>query len=125
MKYSPTIYAQSLIAVLEDTPPARHGRIIKNFIGVMWKHGAWRAREPIVAAFGRALAEAHGGRIVRIETARVLPQHLQKSIKESFTREQDIVEEYIHPSLIAGVRVSVNGEREFDGSLQRKLKKLF
>lgn len=125
MKYSPTIYAKSLIAVLRDTPPARHGRIIKNFVGVMGKYGDWRVHENVVAAFRRALAEVHGGRIVRIETARTLPQRLRESIETSVVKEQDIVEECINPALIAGVRVSVNDEREFDGSLQRKLKKLF
>lgn len=125
MKHAPTVYAKSLVSVLRDTPSLRHGRIIKNFVGVLWKYGDWRARENIVAAFGRALVRDRGGRMVRIETARVLPRSLRESIKASLVQEHDIVQECIDPSLIAGARIVINEEREFDGSLKRKLAKLF
>jgi F0F1-type ATP synthase delta subunit len=37
----------------------------------------------------------------------------------------DVVEEEIDPSLVAGMKVVVNDERVFDGSLKAKLDKLF
>jgi F0F1-type ATP synthase delta subunit len=40
-------------------------------------------------------------------------------------KKDDVVVERIDPALVAGMKMTVNDEEQFDGSLQRKLASLF
>ncbi len=121
MKYAPRLYACAFAAVAARVKtPAAERAAIQNFAALLQKNGDMRAHDAILAALRRAVVQESGGRMVRVETARVLSEHMRRRIRKLF-KERDYVEERILPELIAGVRVVVDGEREFDGSLTKKL----
>ena len=58
------------------------------------------------------------------ESARRLPAAHRKEL-EQFLRPGDQAVERLNPNLVAGVRITIDGEYEFDGSLRGKLDKIF
>ena len=111
MKYAPHIYARAFLEVKPDP---------EKFLSVVLKNGDYERLDKIVEAIEMREVQAHGGRIVELEFARI--SELAKKFKFS---SHDRVHTKINPSLVAGVRVTVDGEQELDVSLQRKLNKLF
>lgn len=111
MKYAPDIYAQ---AFLETKPD------LKRFLEVVAKNGDFSRIDAILAATEKRIVHEHGGRMIELEYAR----QSAESNKFKFTAK-DRVHTSINPSLVAGVRITIDGEQEFDGSLQHKLQKLF
>ena len=61
---------------------------------------------------------------MKIETAREMSDSQNELLKHKFSNK-DHVEFKINPELVAGVRITVNGEEELNNSLQNKLNKLF
>ena len=49
----------------------------------------------------------------------------QKKLVHAFVRVHDIVHEKIDPTLVAGIKVTINDEMQFDGTMKAKLDKLF
>ena len=70
----------------------------------------------------KMIREKEDRRSVVIETARLLSA---RGLAEEILKPSDVVEEKIDPELIAGVRITINDELQFDGSLRRKLNELF
>ncbi len=66
----------------------------------------------------------NGLRKVVIDSARVLTPSQRKEV-ERFLKKEDVVVERTDPSLVAGVRITVNEELQFDGSLKRKMDRAF
>jgi F0F1-type ATP synthase delta subunit len=124
MRYSTQNYAKALASAVSQAKPEDNTRIIRNFKRLLRKSGDETHAEKIVKEAERMLLFQGGGREIVFESARplVVPPH--KSFP-GFTTREDIVTLRTNPDLVAGVRVTVNGEREFDGSLKGKLDKLF
>jgi hypothetical protein len=57
-------------------------------------------------------------------SARGLKEHQKEIIKKSFTKQVDY-EEKVNPDLLAGVRFTLNGEMQYDGSLAHMMSELF
>lgn len=122
MKYSPSTYAQALSQVMIR---ARKGnRIAENFFAMLKKNGDERHLAKILKETERLMHRHDGTHQVTIESARVLSQSQKKGMK-SWTGAGDHAVEKINPALIAGVRIIVDDERQFDGSLKGKLDKMF
>ena len=118
MKYAPDTYAK---AFLETKPASRQGGPDpKRFLEVVTKNGDFSRIEGIVAAIEKAAVHALGGRMVELEFARETPL----SNKFKFTAK-DHIRVRINPLLVAGVRITIDGEQELDGSFQRKINKLW
>jgi F0F1-type ATP synthase delta subunit len=49
---------------------------------------------------------------------------LDAAVKK-IAKKSDIVEEKINPDLIAGIKITINDEMQFDGSFAKKVKELF
>ena len=59
-----------------------------------------------------------------VESARALSAAQEQAVAQ-FLKADDVVERTIDPALIAGIRIVLNDEMQFDGSLRGKLDKVF
>lgn len=122
MKYSIQNYAKALAeAVVSKKYEAA---IAKNFVAFVVKNGDGAYLSKILEETERMLRRDGGPRKVVITSARPLGKSLKPLAKE-IAKSDDDVEEAIDSSLIAGVKILVNDEMQFDGSLSAKLEKMF
>lgn len=125
MKYSPSLYAHAFAEIAAKSLNAtEEKRAIENFVAMIRKNGDWGARGKILSTTEKILREKTGRKKFVFEVARPLGKlldHLRKEI----AKPEDIIETKLNPSLVAGVKITVNDEMEFDGSMQAKLQKLF
>lgn len=123
MKHSPALYARAFAEVLSAKKTTDEA-IVKNFAASVLRRGDEAHWDKIIREVERLVRKIHGARLVVIESARPLSKTQQKSIREAFS-SSDVVEERISPDLIAGVKITVDGIRQFDGSLAEKVHKMF
>jgi F0F1-type ATP synthase delta subunit len=124
MKYSPENYAIALTAELKKVSSADHDKLVKNFVAQIYRHGDFPALDKIEKAVEAELAKAAGGKVVEVEFAREVDKKSAELLTGKFTKN-DVVKFRTNPSLVAGVRITVDGEKELDGSLRGKLNKIF
>lgn len=124
MKYSTHTYAKALAEVITEAKGAEAEQFAQNFIALIKKNGDEAHARKILEEAARMLRGKRGIRKVTFETARPLGAK-QKQILASFAKPGDVIEEEIDPALIAGVRIIVDDEKQFDESLRGKLDKLF
>ena len=124
MKYPAPTYAKALLAVYHKASADQHSHIVKNFIRVLVKNGDVSSLAKIEVEIQKQLVKQKNGRMILVETARDLDDAVLKKIFSKFSTH-DHVESKINPSLVAGVRVSINGEQELDISLARRLHSMF
>ena len=126
MKYSAYIYAKALVEVLGDVKGpvgARDDEIAKNFIAIVRKNSDEAHLKKILEEASRFARGKSGVRKVTIASAREL-NNVQGRLVEQFVKPGDVVERRINPGLIAGVKITLNDELQFDGSLKNKLDKV-
>ncbi len=119
MKYSAHLYAKALEAVAND--PKLEA---KNFMAIVRKNGDEYLLPKILEETERLMARTSGVRKVRIESARPLDAGGEKMVK-AFLKPGDIVQKKVSPELVAGIKISLNEELEFDGSLKGKMDRMF
>lgn len=125
MKYTPRLYAQALAEALSQRAGQEEKeRMIRNFLRLVRKNGDERGLNKIVAEAENLLLEKSGRRKVLLESARPLSDKQKKLIHKTL-QTGDVVEEKVSPELVAGVKITVNEGLQWDGTLQRKLKKMF
>ena len=124
MRYSLKNYAEALAVAIHNTEPTRSDTIVKNFLILLGKSGDEVHAEKIVNAAERILRKKDGGREIILESARPLERENQKLLS-GIAGKKDSVAMRIDPNLVAGVRIVIDGEKEFDGSLKGKLDKMF
>ena len=123
MKYHPEDYADAFIeAVSKNKEHA--GKMIESLLSLVRKNGDTGNIKKIYRFIAARGARSEGGHEISVESARELPKELTHKIMENFS-ERDFVENSVRPELAAGVRILIDGERELDFTLARKLKKLF
>lgn len=124
MKYRPEHYARAILAALYEAPARERPLIFRRFIKAVKKYGDASRLTSIAAALERILVQRRGGHIVDLEVARPLRKRLARTILRRFL-ERDVVRTVVTPSLIAGVRITIDGEYEIDETLARKLQRMF
>ncbi len=127
MKYPAHIYAKALaevIVAVKGGSNAVQDAIVRRFIALVRKNGDEAHLRKLVEEAARFVRGKSGVRKMTIETARSLPA-AQKQALQALTKPGDVIEEKIDPELVAGVKVLINDELQFDGSLKGKLDKLF
>lgn len=122
MKYPAQAYAKAFTESLSEHP-AKKDRIIENFLREVKKNGDWALIGKIFAQVTQKIVHDSGGRIITAEFARPLSEKLIADFKKQFS-SKDHVEVSIRPELVAGVRVLVDGEKELDMTLAKKINKL-
>ena len=123
MKYSISDYAKALDRALAN-PKSDKSAIVKNFLGLMRHNGDEGRAKKILNAAARFSRGRNAMREVMVESARPLVQSQQALVKK-FLKPSDVVAYTIDPDLVAGVKMVVNDEMQFDGSLKAKLDTLF
>jgi F0F1-type ATP synthase delta subunit len=123
MKYSIHDYAKAFIEAIED-PKADQKAIEKNFLTLVRRNGDEMKLKQILNEAARLVRGKDGFREVTIESARPLMKSQEKMVG-AFLKPGDIVSYEIDPNLVAGIKIVVNDEMEFDGSMKGKLDMLF
>jgi F0F1-type ATP synthase delta subunit len=127
MKYPTHIYAKALAEVIADSSKegeAYSTKVVKNFLALVRRNGDESHLHKILEEAARFARRASGIRKVNVESARALNVAQEKEIAK-FLKSGDVVERVIDPELIAGVRLVVDDEMQFDGSLRGKLNQVF
>lgn len=134
MKYTPSQYAKAFARTLSEiekkTQLDAEGRereeekLVKNFVSVIEKHGDASAARKILEATIKAARAVKGGRMITFITARQYKSSLHDKFRK-ILRSRDTIQEKIDPSLVGGVKILVDDYMQFDGSLKRKMDKIF
>ena len=122
MTILPTMYAEAFIEATETNPDTLHA-VTRNFVQLLDRHGVLKDAERIIRAIEMGLTKKHGGKWIEVEYAREVGAHLRRTVLTAF-RPEDHVEERMNPNLVAGVRITVDGAREIDQSLTRRMQEL-
>ncbi len=126
MKYPAHIYAKALAEVIVATQGksgAAQDAIVARFIALVRRNGDESHLRKLVEEAARFVRGKRGVRKVTIATARPLSA-AQRKVFQELIKSGDVVEEQMNPELVAGVRIMINDELQFDGSLKGKLDKL-
>ncbi len=124
MKHTPQQYAKAFAETAASATGHHLETCVQNFARLIEKNGDAHMAPKILSATARALRAKMGMRHVTITSARPLP-HPARTTFAKFLEAHDTIEERTDSALLAGVKITVNDEREFDGSLAGKLTKLF
>ncbi|OGF51465.1 hypothetical protein A3I27_00830 [Candidatus Giovannonibacteria bacterium RIFCSPLOWO2_02_FULL_43_11b] len=123
MKYPAKIYANALLKVLGSSGKQAEWRIIKRFAALLQKNGDLANYGKISSEIERLIARKNGGKFISMEVAQKEGEATKKVA--NFFSERDIVKVRVLPELLAGARILVDDEREFDFSFKKRLKDLF
>lgn len=121
MKYPTHLYAKALAEVIGEDDSAK---IVKNFLALVRRNGDEAHLRKIIEEAARLARAKAGIRKVTISSARTLSAAQEKLIAK-IVKPKDVVERAIDPELVAGIRIVLNDEMQFDGSLRGKLDKVF
>ena len=116
------IYARALAEVALGKKVSK--KTEENFLKLLEKNGLASKAKEIVQLAEDIILQKQGKKKITFETARKITPS-QKKLLESITKEGDVIKEKINPELIAGVKIIINGNKQFDGSLQKKLQNIF
>lgn len=120
MKYSVNNYVGAFTQAVKKSSQEQ---VVASFVKLLKKTGDIKHSQKIVEAIHKKIVNEKGGKWVNIEIARESALKKEK-LKHDFS-EKDHIDFKINPELVAGVRITVNGEEELNNSLQGKLNKLF
>lgn len=125
MKYPTHIYAKALVEVLTSFKgsKAEGDALAKNFLDLVRKNGDESHLRQILEEASRFARGKSGVRKVTVASARELNGAQAKTVQH-FVRPGDVVEHRTEPDLIAGIKIILNDELQFDGSLKNKLNKV-
>ena len=124
MKYRSTLYAKALAQASLEAKEKDHEAIVKNFLGLLKKNGDEAELRKIVPEAERIIRRATGKRKMTVQSARALTPAQEKMMKH-LSKPEDLIEYGVVPELIAGIRIILDDELQFDGSLRGKVDKLF
>ena len=119
MKIKPKIYAEALVGLMIEKKPKD---VVGRFLKLLEKNGDISKAKKIIEKTESILLKKKGHKKVLLETAREIDN---RNLMKLFFKEGDAVDYKINKDLIAGIKVTINGESQLDFSLQRKLEKLF
>jgi len=124
MNYKPKTYAMAFCeAIFNPEAKGDEDRYIKNFLALIKANRDQKKLKDIFVAVEKVISRKMGYRKIVIESARPLSLTNEKII-ESLTKPTDKVEKKIDNRLIAGVRININDELQFDGSFAAKIKNI-
>jgi len=116
------LYARALAEeILEGK--IKDDKSIDNFVKIFVAAGLeGRSKEVLDLANDIILAK-QGKRKILLESARRINAS-QRKILENILKPDDIIKEKISPELIAGIKIIINDSKQFDASMQSKLRKI-
>ncbi len=96
----------------------------KRLIGVLAKKGDSHRAKDVLREFEKLEVAKSGGKLVEVEFARAQGVKEREKVLTQFSAKDRVVTR-ISPELVAGTRITVDGERELDVSLAGKMRRLF
>lgn len=124
MKHSPQIYAKAFSEIASEPSADKKANVfVKNFLKLIEKNNDQHQLKKIFREAEKLVREKTGKRKIVLETARPVKK-FDTAIKK-IVKKGDVIEEKINPELIAGIKIILNDEMQFDGSMQKKIKSLF
>jgi len=99
-------------------------KITERFLMLLIKLGYQSKARKIVELAEEIILKKKGNKKITLETARRLTAGNRVLLKQ-FVKEGDVVKEKVNSDLIAGVKVIINNEKQFDNSLKSKLQNIF
>ena len=117
-KITPKQYAEAFLEAATEAKISGD-RAIENLIALIHKNGDWRKRKEILEACADMSRKRGGEQLVTILSARPLEKTQREQIEKTFQKSD--FEEQVDPELIAGVKIVIDRERQFDGTLKHKL----
>lgn len=120
------LYAKALADIASPKPKGEGGsdlddeQIVKRFLKLLEKDGLQKKAKQILDLAEDLLLRKQGKNKITFEIARRLTTENRALLKQ-FVREGDVVKEKINHELIAGVKITINGEKQFDNSMLSKL----
>ena len=125
MKHKPKIYAEALAEIAMKPASAQEASARQsNFLKLLEKNGDICKASQIISLAKKIFIKKTGRRQLTIESARKIKAK-QKELVDSILQKGDIVEEKINKDLLAGIKIIINGEKQFDASMQKKLENIF
>src|ERR1700722_14850261 len=124
MKYSTHDYAKALVEAIENPAVKDKNAIEKNFLALVRRNGDEARLMKILTEAARISRGKDGSRQVIVEAARKLSAS-QEKIVHQFMKPGDIAEYSTNPDLVAGIKITVNDEMQFDGTMKAKLDRMF
>jgi len=115
---------QSVLAAVLDK--IQSSPLIKNFLSILTKNNRLASLDKIVSALDRVRLEAENGLYGKITSAESLDDKSIDQVTKAFEKQlgrKVEFEVFEDPSLLAGLKVEVNGVT-YDGSLKVQLEKI-
>lgn len=116
------LYAKALAEILSKKG-IDEDKVASNFVKLLIKSGQERKAKEILGLAEDMLLSKQGKRKITLETARRLTAGNRALLKE-FAKEGDVIKEKIDHELIAGVKITINNEKQFDNSMLNKINNL-
>ena len=123
------IYAKALAEVILEAgrhpmsiQKDRH-RVSINFVKMLEKQGLQAKAKEILGLTQDILLKNKGNKKIIFETARQLTTE-NKNLLKHFIKKGDVVQEKVNPELLAGIKVIVDGKKQFDNSMLNKINNL-
>ena len=124
-KLSVTSMAKALADLsLEKMSAEKEKEAANEFVKLLLQHKLLSASDKIISLAQDYMLQRKGNKIVSIETAREMNAS-QKKLASGFIEQGDNVSYHINTNLIAGIRITINNEKQLDFSLKRKLDEVF
>ncbi len=119
-KYKSVYYAKALVDAMGHKKISEK-KLITNFLNLLQKNQDVKKIGEIILLAENLLLKKTGNKKIVFETAR----EVNLESFDSYIKKGDIVEERINTDLVAGVKITINGEKQLDLSLKNKLDLLF
>lgn len=122
MKYSAEDYRNAFNSLLNEG--IGEEKLISGLAKAIVQNGDVSRADKIIRSIEDGMIKNKGERRVVCEVAREINPSLEKEIKHSL-KQNDHVEFVVNPELVAGTRITFDGEYQLDKSFRQKLKKCF
>ena len=107
LRYQPKDYANALIRTMKASPGKEEG-LLKNFVRVLAAHNDFSKWRRTLELFEKLYIQEYEERHIEV--------HLARDTEVTF---------HIDPSIIGGMKIFINKETVIDGSVQKRIRKLF
>ena len=115
------IYSKALAEAILEKKDSK--KIVDNFLNLLVKNRLEKKAKEIIDLAEDLILEKQGKKKITFLTARKITAS-QRKILETIAKQGDIITEKIDSELVAGVKIIINGSKQFDGSLQKKLQNI-
>jgi len=117
-------YAEAFADLAVTVTPEQHASLVQRFLRCVELRNDRALLPAIAERIDVVLRQRRGEQKVLVESARPLTEHQRARVRACFAASDRIIEKH-DKDLIAGIKITMNDVLQLDGSLRRKLQKLF